>query len=186
MLPGQRAGEGSRRGAELGVSAGEAGERLADDKAIARIGSGASTATSAPEGSFAARANLATLPLVSHILLVDDDEDLRDAIQAFLTDQGHEVTTACNGLDALDLLAEGGLPEVALVDVFMPVMDGIAMIEKMRADPRLAEIPVIVMSASTSAKAPPGTTFIPKTSLRDKLTQEIDRVCAATAEPGAS
>src|SRR5262245_42013767 len=84
------------------------------------------------------------------ILLVDDDDDLRESIEGLLTEQGHEVTTARNGLDALDALDGAELPDVAVIDVFMPEMDGLELLERLRGDARLAALPVIVMSAATS------------------------------------
>lgn len=111
-----------------------------------------------------------------NILLVDDDEDLRDAIESFLTDHGHAVRTARNGLDALAALAKGALPDLALIDVFMPEMDGLVLLATMRADARLADLPVIVMSAVSTTGVPEGTPFIAKTRLRDKLMPAIARI----------
>lgn len=118
---------------------------------------------------------------MAHILLVDDDEDLRDAIQGFLDDRGYAAVTARNGAHALEVLAASTLPDVAVVDAYMLVMDGVELIERMRADPRFAKIPVIMISASTTIRPPSGTTLLSKVGLRDTLLRAIDRARAALA-----
>ncbi len=81
------------------------------------------------------------------VLLVDDDEGIREAISEVLTDAGHEVATASNGREALDWLARGNEPCLILLDLMMPVMDGRQFRAAQRADPRLAGIPVVVITA---------------------------------------
>ena len=65
---------------------------------------------------------------MARILLAEDEEALRALTARALTDSGHEVVTAVDGADALDILArEGGRFELLLTDIKMPLMDGIAL-----------------------------------------------------------
>jgi CheY-like chemotaxis protein len=81
------------------------------------------------------------------VLLVDDDEDIREALRAILEDEGFDVHVAINGKDALDSLRSGLRPNVILLDLMMPVMSGWQFRSAQRADPVLALIPVVVLSA---------------------------------------
>ncbi|MEX2531153.1 MAG: sigma-54 dependent transcriptional regulator [Gemmatimonadota bacterium] len=78
------------------------------------------------------------------ILIVDDDVGLRRSTSLLLGDEGHEVHTAANGREGLDLARELG-PELILVDVRMPVMDGLEFLEAYRGDG--GEAPVVVTTA---------------------------------------
>jgi CheY-like chemotaxis protein len=84
---------------------------------------------------------------VSDVLVVDDDRDIREAVEEILVDEGYEVTTAKNGREALDVLAHSAPPAVILLDMAMPVMDGAAFCAVRNADERLSAIPVIAFSA---------------------------------------
>jgi CheY-like chemotaxis protein len=86
------------------------------------------------------------------ILIVDDDADVRGALAAILEIQGYDVVVAENGREALDVLrvADAGVCLI-LLDLFMPEMDGWAFRSEQLKDPRLADIPVIVMSADSAA-----------------------------------
>ena len=83
------------------------------------------------------------------VLVVEDDEGLRESIAHLLRDEGFEVETAGNGREALELLRRTSvLPSVVLLDLMMPVMDGWTFRTEQLADPRLAAIPVVVLSAT--------------------------------------
>jgi two-component system, chemotaxis family, chemotaxis protein CheY len=81
------------------------------------------------------------------VLIVEDDEGVQHAIAEVLRDEGYEVTVAANGGEALELLRRGELPQLILLDLMMPGMDGIEFRQRQLADPRLSRIPVIVISA---------------------------------------
>jgi CheY-like chemotaxis protein len=81
------------------------------------------------------------------VLVVDDDPDLREMMAQLLALEGFDASTAANGRDALDRLDAGPIPQVILLDLMMPVMDGQAFRAEQRADPALASIPVVVVSA---------------------------------------
>jgi CheY-like chemotaxis protein len=80
------------------------------------------------------------------ILVVDDDEFIREALCEALEVEGYRVTVAGNGAEALAKLG-ADLPNVILLDLMMPVMNGWQFRERQLADPRLSPIPVIVLSA---------------------------------------
>ena len=80
------------------------------------------------------------------ILVVDDDYDIRSVVDDLLTGEGYRVKTAGNGRQALEILATWR-PAVILLDLSMPDMNGWTFLAHQQADPALAQIPVIVMSA---------------------------------------
>lgn len=82
------------------------------------------------------------------ILVVDDDADIRESLIDIIQDRGYEAVGAVHGRDALDRLhADEQRPCVILLDLMMPVMDGWQFRAAQRADPELAGIPVVVISA---------------------------------------
>src|SRR5206468_11942375 len=87
------------------------------------------------------------------ILLVEDDPEIRDTLGDLLREEGAAVAPAAHGRDALAQLRGAAPPDVILLDLMMPVMDGWEFRVEQRADPVLACIPVIAMSADHSAKA---------------------------------
>jgi len=85
------------------------------------------------------------------ILVVDDDPDIRDALELFLELSGHEVLTAHDGAAALDSLRAVQPPDVILLDLMMPVIDGLEFLGMFRKDPLLASIPVLIATAMPEA-----------------------------------
>jgi two-component system chemotaxis response regulator CheY len=84
---------------------------------------------------------------VSRILVVDDEAAIRAFLVEGLTDAGYTVATAGNGAEALDLAREHG-SDAVLLDLLMPVMDGLSFLRARQAQPDLARVPVIVLSAA--------------------------------------
>src|SRR5688500_18376094 len=106
---------------------------------------------------------------VHAILIVDDDDDIRDLLREFLEGEGFTVATASDGPQALALL-EGGLePGLILMDVMMPVMSGLEVLAKIRSDTHRATIPVAVMSGSHTGGALGSTYFLEKPFQLDGL-----------------
>jgi CheY-like chemotaxis protein len=79
------------------------------------------------------------------VLVVEDDQDSREAMMDVLRSESYEVEGAANALEALEMLRSGRFkPDVILVDLYMPAMDGNDFRLALRGDPRLQSIPVIV------------------------------------------
>jgi CheY-like chemotaxis protein len=95
-------------------------------------------------------------PPQEHILVVEDDIDLRATLCDALDLEGYVTICAENGEAALRHLASGARPCVILLDLMMPVMDGWTFRQEMLKDPSLASIPVIVMSAAAPARMAAG------------------------------
>jgi len=82
----------------------------------------------------------------SRLLLVDDEPGLRTAVQAYLQDEGFEVTTAIDGEEGWEK-AQKTVPDVIISDVMMPRCDGYGLLKKIREDERLGGTPVIFLTA---------------------------------------
>ena len=86
------------------------------------------------------------------ILVVDDDEDVRDALSMVLDMRGYAVTGASDGLDALQQIRSRGCPGLILLDLRMPRMNGEELAAALRADPALVTAPIVVFSGDTNAR----------------------------------
>jgi CheY-like chemotaxis protein len=82
------------------------------------------------------------------ILVVDDDHDVRETLAEVAESLGYVVETAEHGVAALSRLRNGPRPDLILLDVMMPVMDGFRFRKLQRQDPRLAKIPVVLVTAA--------------------------------------
>ena len=82
-----------------------------------------------------------------HVLVVDDDIEIRESLVEVLEERGFHTISAANGAQALDQLHAGTRPELILLDMMMPVMDGATFREQQRREPELATIPVVLISA---------------------------------------
>jgi CheY-like chemotaxis protein len=87
------------------------------------------------------------------VLIVEDDDDLREMMAHMLTIEGFEAATVANGREALEYLQNAVRPRVILLDLMMPVMDGWEFRRQQKADPDIAPVPVIVLSALDQARA---------------------------------
>ena len=83
---------------------------------------------------------------MAKILIAEDEPDIRDLIAFTLKFAGHEVVAVGNGAEALEA-APNVMPDLILMDVRMPRMTGYEACEKMKADPTIAHIPVVFLSA---------------------------------------
>lgn len=84
---------------------------------------------------------------MNNILVIDDDDGIREALKAALEYEGYVVSTAENGQIALDLINKGQKPCFIVLDLMMPVMDGWTFAAKLAEDPKLSQIPFVVVSA---------------------------------------
>lgn len=84
-------------------------------------------------------------------LIVDDDPMIVKLQSMILAKAGYEVDTAANGQEGLDR-AVASAPDVVLLDVMMPDLDGLEVTRRLRSDPRTAAIPVVLVSARTGSE----------------------------------
>jgi CheY-like chemotaxis protein len=87
------------------------------------------------------------------VLLVEDDPEVRSSVAEILELEGFDVDTAIHGQQALDKLRSGAAPNVLLLDLMMPVMNGLELLEHLRAEVDLRSPPVIVLSANREYEA---------------------------------
>ena len=111
----------------------------------------------------------------SVVLVVEDEAESRDTLRELLELEGYTVRTAADGKAALEVL-DTLEPCVVLLDLFMPVMSGWQVIDRLRADGRLGRMNVLVI---TSAKhtAPADLPVLEKPLNLDKLIRTVDAVC---------
>ena len=112
------------------------------------------------------------------ILVVDDDADVRETLSEVLQDEGYRVATARNGLEALAALRQAERICLVLLDLMMPVMSGHEFLQKHKADPNLAGIPVIVMSALWDERPSSDQPFLRKPVPLSALLSFVEQYCA--------
>lgn len=83
---------------------------------------------------------------MARILSIDDDPDLQDLIEMALTGRGHQIERAFTGEEGLDK-AKAFKPELILLDMMLPTLNGLEVLKGLKADAELKDIPVIVVSA---------------------------------------
>ncbi|HXX66502.1 MAG TPA: response regulator [Polyangiaceae bacterium] len=116
------------------------------------------------------------------VLVVEDEEDAREMMRELIELGGCSAMLAANGADALEMLASHR-PCLIVVDLLMPVMDGIELVEELRRRPELATIPVII-ATSAPYRAPHGVPVLPKPIDVTSLWGWMRRTCrCARAEP---
>ena len=125
-----------------------------------------------------------TVPLSPvRVLIVDDDDDNRMMYAEFLATTGFDVHQACTAEEAL-VMAAALVPHVIMMDVTLPVMNGVDAVRHLRADPRTRGISVIVLSghaepdSAREARAAGCDAFLTKPCLPDALLAEVTRLLA--------
>jgi len=86
------------------------------------------------------------------ILLADDEEDIKTVVTMFLESQGYEVLTAFDGLDALEK-ARTEKPDLILLDIMMPVLDGFEVCKRLKEDAATGNIPILILSAAAHVES---------------------------------
>lgn len=118
------------------------------------------------------------------LLAVDDEEDMRFLMELCFDSTGYEVRTASNGLEALEMLAADGI-DLVFLDLRMPVLDGWAVLDRLREGPPLHDVPVVVVSAHASIEAQEealrrgARSVLTKPYTRDELLELADRYAPA-------
>jgi DNA-binding response OmpR family regulator len=84
------------------------------------------------------------------ILVIDDDEDCRAMVRTILEDKGFEVTTGCDGVEAVEIMEEMDQPALIILDIMMPNMNGYQVVERMKLNPKLQNIPIMMVTAKAS------------------------------------
>jgi CheY-like chemotaxis protein len=108
----------------------------------------------------------APTPAEFDVLVVEDDDDVREALLLLLEDEGVHAVGATDGRDALDKIGRGFRPALILLDLMMPVMDGERFLRVRKADPDLASIPVVIVSAMQRMKVHPDDYDVDETILK--------------------
>ncbi len=115
------------------------------------------------------------------ILIVEDDANIRDALATILEMEGYTVSGAANGQEALNYLRQTQPPRLILLDLMMPVMDGWQFRHEQRQDPKLAAIPIVVVSAAGAvqqqAAALGANGYLQKPVEVDELLTAVQRHC---------
>lgn len=83
---------------------------------------------------------------MAHILVVDDDAPVQRTIKRVLEKEGHFVSTASNGQEALDFVSKQR-PDLVVLDIIMPELDGLEVCRRIRADPFVAKLPILFLTA---------------------------------------
>lgn len=121
------------------------------------------------------------------ILLVEDERGIASAFSILLEMEGYRVTLASNGLEALEQLALRK-PDLIMTDCMMPVMDGLTLISRIRANPTHRDIPILLMSAGLPPAATAGfggaDAFLQMPAGVDALVAEIEKLLSRAARTG--
>ena len=116
---------------------------------------------------------------MANILVVEDNDDVREMMAVTLELEGHDVATAINGRDALNKLQTGDKPSLILLDLMMPVMNGWEFRRALEKDPTLNRVPVVIVSAATDElmRRSPDAVYLPKPVDMDELLHVIGDFC---------
>ena len=113
------------------------------------------------------------------ILIVDDEFGVLEVLEFILSDAGYTVVSAVNGQDALARL-DKTKPDLAIVDFMMPILDGNGVVEAIRSDKRLRDIPIIMASAlpemTIRERCDGFNAFLRKPYKTEQLMEEISRL----------
>ncbi|MEO5730641.1 MAG: response regulator [Byssovorax sp.] len=88
------------------------------------------------------------------ILIIDDEDDLRDTLKLSLELEGYRCYTAANGKEGLEALERIPPPRVILLDLMMPILNGWQFLDELQGHPSLGQIPVVVVTAFTKLSSP--------------------------------
>ena len=114
----------------------------------------------------------------ARLLIVDDESEVAHGLEALLSARGYEVEVAYDGRQVLDRLSRDPLPDLVLLDYSMPEIDGAEVVRRLRANPRVQAVPVLLMSAASIEveKMPRCTAFLQKPYPREVLFTLVSRL----------
>ena len=117
---------------------------------------------------------------MARVLVVDDDPDILGLVQARVRQHGHQAVGAASAEEALELVAQRGSPDVAVLDVNMPGMNGFDLLQALRSKDGMEDLPVIFLSAGVQpeeieAGRTLGATYLTKPFIASALLNAIDR-----------
>lgn len=118
------------------------------------------------------------------ILLIEDDAGIRESVTECLEAEGYAVKPVANGVEGLEWLRQPHRPHLIVLDLVMPVMNGSQFLSELREDARIRDIPVVLMTAATSAPGmaiPPATAYLPKPFELEELLDAVERHAAGAA-----
>lgn len=121
---------------------------------------------------------------MKRILVVDDRDDVRRAMAALLASEGYDVVEATDGSQVSDKIRKYR-PDLVLLDIIMPVMDGFDVLKALKKDPTAQSIPVIVVSAATAsnnvvrARELGAMDFVVKSSPPDEVLSRVKKALGA-------
>ena len=124
---------------------------------------------------------------MSHVLVADDDPDIVALVRLRLERGGHVVSVAADGEQAWSVIL-AGRPDLAVLDVTMPRLDGLELTRRLRADARTAQLPVLVLTAAVQAAdaqralAAGATEYVKKPFSPKALLARVDALLAAAAQ----
>jgi CheY-like chemotaxis protein len=110
-----------------------------------------------------------------NVLVVDDDEDIREAVGIALGTEGYNVITAVDGSDCLRQLHGRDRPDVILLDMMMPGMSGWEVCDALKRDPELMKIPVIILTGDLRVREDQGLPLLRKPIPLAALVDAIER-----------
>lgn len=118
------------------------------------------------------------------VLVVDDDKEIRETFSDALTYEGYPVATAGNGAEALAYLRANPPPCLVLLDLMMPVLNGLEFLEALQHETAVAPVPIIVVSAAARDQVAQALRYPGVSGRLDKpvhlssLLQTVERFCA--------
>lgn len=121
--------------------------------------------------------------MAKKILAVDDSKTMRDMVSFTLKGAGYEVLVADDGVNALSTIS-GENVDLIITDVNMPNMNGIELVQKLRADPQYRATPILILTTESDdslkqqGRAAGATGWIVKPFVPEKLLKVVDKVCA--------
>ncbi len=128
----------------------------------------------------------------ARILVVDDEPDIRTYLKTLFGREGHEVVTAANGEEGLEV-ARSARPDLVFLDILMPKRTGIMLYRKLRKDEELARVPVVILTglaqyrsffAQDFEEVPPPDAFVEKPPQREELLELVNRLLGGDVARG--